>query len=62
LKNKKITDMNLNNLNLVELNAKEVLHTEGGLEPVATFIAVVTIAGYFDWAAGEFLKGWNNPR
>jgi hypothetical protein len=54
--------MNLNNLNLVELNAQEVLHTEGGLEPVEICLAVIAIGGYVDWAAGEFLKGWNNPR
>jgi lactobin A/cerein 7B family class IIb bacteriocin len=56
--------MNLDNLNLVELNAQEFQEVQGGLlNPIVdAVIAIVTIGAYVDWAAGEFLQGWNNPR
>jgi len=56
--------MNLENLNIVELNALEICEVEGGLvHPVVdTVIAIATIGAYVDWAVGEFLQGWNNPR
>jgi hypothetical protein len=55
--------MNLQNLNLVELNAQEVQEVDGGLiEPVEYFLAALAIGAAVDWAAGEFMKGWNNHR
>lgn len=60
---KKIEIMNLENLNLVELNAQDVQRVEGGmLEPVEWFLAAIAIGTAVDWAAGEFMKGWNTPR
>jgi hypothetical protein len=61
LKNLEI--MNLQNLNLVELNAQEVQDVDGGMiEPVEWFLAALAIGAAVDWAAGEVMKGWNQPR
>ena len=52
----------MKNFGLVELNAQEVREVEGGFAILEAIIAVVTIGSYLDYAAGEFVKGWNHPR
>ncbi|MFE3872282.1 hypothetical protein ACFX5F_13725 [Flavobacterium sp. ZS1P70] len=47
MKNKKITDMNLDNLNLVELNAQEVISTDGGWY-------IMRMTGFLDGIDGNF--------
>jgi hypothetical protein len=50
--------MNLNNLNLVELNAQEVVEVEGGGK--GTWIKkLFDAAGVYD-AIDDFMTGWNS--
>jgi len=50
--------MNLDNLNLVELNAQEVQETEGGLIPIIVFGVVIGWKAVAGIAAGAiFLAG-----
>jgi len=51
--------MNLENLNLVELNAQEVQEVEGGRISAKTVNRILTAIGIYD-AIDDFVAGWNS--
>ena len=54
--------MNLENLNLVELNAQEVQEVEGGRiskKTLKTLNKILTGIGFYD-AVDDFVAGWNS--
>ena len=53
--------MNLDNLNLVELNAQEVQEVDGGRISKRTIDRILGAIGFYD-AVSDFVDGWNSVK
>lgn len=52
----------LNEFGVIEITKNDAINIKGGVCGICIFAAIITVGVAIDKAAGEFMKGWNNPK